>query len=60
LICSINIRSERTEKNACNSVARSSISGAIEGRPVDEYSPSKRSLSAFKTSSVSFLIVRSG
>ncbi|WP_284277954.1 hypothetical protein, partial [Bradyrhizobium liaoningense] len=36
LICSTNIRSERTEKKACNSVARSSISGAIEGRPVEE------------------------
>jgi hypothetical protein len=60
LICSISIRSERTEKKACSSVARSSISGGIEGRPIDEYSPSKRPFSAAKASSANARIGRNG
>jgi hypothetical protein len=60
LICSISIRSERTEKNACNSVARSSISGGIEGRPIVEYRPAKRRLSLPNASSVNARIGRSG
>jgi hypothetical protein len=34
--CSMSWRSERTEKNACSSEARSNFSGAIDGRPSDE------------------------
>ena len=34
--CSISCRSERIEKNACSSNARSSFSGGIDGRPIDE------------------------
>lgn len=59
-ICSISIRSERTEKNACNSVARRSISGGIEGRPIWEYSASKRPFSPARTSSAKARIGRSG
>jgi len=60
LICSISSRSERTEKKACSSVARSSISGAIDGRPIDEYSASKRPFSAAKASSANLRTARNG
>ena len=53
-------RSDLTEKNACNKVARSSISGAIEGRPISEYIPSNRPSKAAKTSSVKTRIARNG
>ena len=59
-ICSINCRSERTEKNACNKVARSSISGGMEGRPIVEYIASNRPSNAASTASVNSLIARDG
>ena len=59
-ICSINCRSERTEKNACNKVARSSISGGMEGRPIAEYIASNRPSKTARTSSVKTRIARNG
>ena len=42
---SISCRSERIEYNACGSIARNSRSGAVEGRPIREYSAAKSALS---------------
>jgi hypothetical protein len=44
----------------CSSSARSNRSGAIEGRPICEYSPSKSLDIPAKTASTTFLTPRSG
>ena len=38
--CSISSRSLRTLYSACNSSARNSLSGAIDGRPIHAYNAS--------------------
>jgi len=57
---SINCRSERIEENACNSMARSSFSGGIEGRPLREYNAENSPESATSASFTTTRMIRSG
>ncbi len=52
-------RSERIEWNACKGIARSNFSGAIDGRPIGEYSAAKSRSSADSASFTIARIVRS-
>jgi hypothetical protein len=59
-IWSISCRSERTENRICTSAARSSRSGAIEGRPSGAYSWPNSLSSAFSASLTIAASLRSG
>jgi hypothetical protein len=58
--CSISSRSLRTVYSACNNKARSSCSGGTDGRPMSEYSRSKRGDNRVSTVSVICRIGRNG